>query len=153
MDRIAPSARRIRLALVFLGLAAAAALLAPIARTSAETAKLLPAPAVDGHQASGDRGRGLRRWLLLGRAGCVRACEGRDAGGLRLRGRPCRQPGLRTGQHGHDRPCRVGQRDLRSRSDQLWNVVADLLFGGARSHAGGPPGTGLGQRSTARRCS
>jgi peptide-methionine (S)-S-oxide reductase len=47
MDRIAPSRRRLRLVLASLGLAAAAAFLLPVARTSAETAKLLPAPAVD----------------------------------------------------------------------------------------------------------
>jgi peptide-methionine (S)-S-oxide reductase len=47
MDLIAPTARRIRLAVATLGLAAAAALLLPVAPTSAETARLLPVPAVD----------------------------------------------------------------------------------------------------------
>ena len=47
MDRIAPSARRIRLALVCLALIAVAAFLLPITRPSAETARQLPAPATD----------------------------------------------------------------------------------------------------------
>ena len=49
MNRIVPSARRIRLGLVFLGLVAGAALLLPVSRTSAETPKQLPVPAVDEH--------------------------------------------------------------------------------------------------------
>jgi peptide-methionine (S)-S-oxide reductase len=47
MYRIAMNARRVRRALAAVGLMAGAALLLPIAPTSAETAKMLPAPAVD----------------------------------------------------------------------------------------------------------
>jgi peptide-methionine (S)-S-oxide reductase len=47
MHRIALSASRVRHALVAVGLLAAGAFLLPIAPTSAETAKMLPVPAVD----------------------------------------------------------------------------------------------------------
>jgi peptide-methionine (S)-S-oxide reductase len=47
MNRIELSPRRIRLAIATVGLLAAAAFLTPIARTSAETAQVLPAPAID----------------------------------------------------------------------------------------------------------
>jgi peptide-methionine (S)-S-oxide reductase len=47
MYRIALNAHRVRQALVAAGLVAGAAFLLPVARTSAETARVLPAPAVD----------------------------------------------------------------------------------------------------------
>ena len=47
MHRIAVNGTRVRQALVAIGVMAAAAFVLPIARTSAETAKVLPAPAVD----------------------------------------------------------------------------------------------------------
>ncbi len=47
MDRVALSARRVRLALAAVGLLAIGAFLLPIARTSAETPQALPAPKVD----------------------------------------------------------------------------------------------------------
>jgi len=47
MHRIAVNGTRVRQALVAIGVMAAAAFVLPIARTSAETAKVLPAPAVE----------------------------------------------------------------------------------------------------------
>ena len=47
MDRITLKARRVRQALAGIGLLAAAAVLLPVGRTSAETAQALPAPVLD----------------------------------------------------------------------------------------------------------
>src|SRR6266550_5078425 len=48
-------------------------------------------------------------------------------------------------EHRHDRACRVGADHLRSVADFIWRAVADLFFGGARSHPVEPPGPGCGE--------
>ena len=88
----------------------------PVGHAS-EPAPMAPESAPVGIVA-GDRHGGLRRRLLLGRRGGLRAREGRHrppisgyAGGTR------RLAQLRAGEHRHDRPRRVGEVRLRSVAD------------------------------------
>ena len=97
--------------------------------------------------------RGLRRRLLLGRAGRVPAVEGRDQRGLGLCRRREEDGALRDGRHRHDRPCRSGRDHLRSerrsatasccRSTSRWRTIRPSSTARVRIPA----------RSTARRSS
>src|SRR5216117_3976404 len=78
--------------------------------------------------------------MLLGSGRRVQAREGRVGRGVRLLGRRCGHRALRRRKHRRDRACRVSADHLRYVADLIWRAVADLLFGGARSHPVEPPG-------------
>ena len=67
--------------------------------------------------------RGVRRRLLLGRAGRVPACRRRHQRGLRLCRRRRRDRALRDGRQRRDRPCGIGEGHLRSAQGQLWQML------------------------------
>ena len=85
--------------------------------------------------------RGVRRRLLLGRAGRVPAGAGRLAGGLRIRRRQGLDCEVRDGHQRHDRPRRVGEDHLRPEEGELRHAAAHLLLGRARPDPAQPPGS------------
>src|SRR5690606_5814788 len=79
-----------------------------------------------------------RRLLLVPRALLPRA-RGRARRGVGLLRRPRREPGLRGGLLRHDRPCRGGEGDLRSRPHRLSRAARGVLRDPRPDHPG-PPG-------------
>jgi hypothetical protein len=93
------------------------------------------------HRPRGRRHRGVRRRLLLGRRGRVRARQRGAVRRLGLRRRHCSLPHLRAGELGYHRPRRVGARGLRSRRGELRAAAQCVLHRRARSHRVESPGT------------
>src|SRR5438445_2398404 len=94
------------------------------------------------HAGAGDRGRRVRRGLLLGRGRRIQARARRGACGVRIRRGECRDRALRPGEHPHDGACRVGGGDVRSRAGVLRRPAARVLHRGARPHGAQRPGAG-----------
>ena len=130
---------------------------APAMLAGIGTASSFVVPAPDGRRTdAGVRARGdgrARRRLLLGRPGRVPARQGRDAGGVRLRGRRAGDGRLRDGQHRHHRARRVGAHHLRPDPGELRPAPAGSTSRSCRTRPNSTGRAPTRARSTGRRSS